>query len=198
MNVSKLSRENLHTLTSDIDIGVAIEKIGVNSKGITHTVEGKAFEENGPKYGDDFINTLNAQGKITIGYGDGGNEIGFGKIYEKVRDLTPYGKKCQCPCESGKATITATDIVWPVNVSNFGAYGTVAGIAILLEDPGIALSAKDHLKALEVSIEAGAFDGSTGRPILAEDGIPAATAGAYVQVMQGIAEASFSDFNRPF
>jgi hypothetical protein len=198
INVSRISQEDLRILTSETDIGIAIEKIGVNSKGITHTVEGKAFVENGPKYGDDYINALSSHGKVTIGYGDGGNEIGFGKIYEKVRELTPYGKKCQCPCESGKATITATDILWPVNVSNFGAYGTVAAIAILTGDLGIALNPEDHLKALEISIEAGVFDGSTGRPIVAEDGIPAVTASAYVQIIHGIVDATFSNFDRPF
>jgi hypothetical protein len=39
-----------------------------------------------------------ARGIVTIGVGDGSNEIGNGLIYDAARQIQPYGLKCQCDC----------------------------------------------------------------------------------------------------
>ena len=97
VDITPLNSAELDRYAQDLDIGVAIEKIGVNRKGVTHTIEGVAFD-GGPSYADDFIQNMNMQGKTTVGYGDGGNEIGFGKIFDAARKVVPYGATCQCPC----------------------------------------------------------------------------------------------------
>lgn len=199
INVTGMNDDDILKLAKEMDMGVAIEKIGVNRKGITHTIEGKSFDKiPGPFYADKFINSLNEQGKYTIGYGDGGNEIGFGKIFDQAREIAPYGAKCQCPCEDGMVTITATTTLWPVNVSNFGAYGTVAGLSILSEDASLALTSEDLLKALDVSVAAGAVDGGTGLLIPGEDGIPALTAAAFIRILKSIVDKNFQLFERAF
>ena len=199
INSDKLSDADIEQLAQDLDIGVAIEKIGVNRVGFAHSIEGQRLDENpGPYYADKLITRMNELSKTTIGYGDGGNEIGFGKLYDKAREIAPFGARCQCPCEDGMVTATATGILWPVNVSNFGAYGTVAGLAILTEQPEMALTADELLKALDISVAAGAVDGGTGLLIPGEDGIPAVTAAAIVQVMYSIVQKNFQKFERPF
>ena len=95
-------------------------------------------------------------------------------------------------------TATATSILWPVNVSNFGVYGTVAGLAMLTEQPDLALTADELLKALDVSVAAGAVDGGTGLLVPGEDGIPAVTAAAFVQILYTIVQKNFAAFERPF
>lgn len=199
VNVSHLTNDEILAMAKDMDMGVAIEKIGVNRKGITHTIEGKSFDQKpGPFYADIFIESLNKQGKYTIGYGDGGNEIGFGKIFDQGRDLVPFGTKCQCPCGDGMFTSTATTTIWPVNVSNFGAYGTVAGLAILSDKADLALTPEELLKALIVSVAAGAVDGGNGKLYPGEDGIPDMTAAAYVKILKNIVDKVFQEFKRDF
>ncbi len=197
VNVQALSSKELADYANRMDMGVAIEKTGVNRKGIRHTIEGKAYDM-GPDYANAFINALNAQGKTTVGYGDGGNEIGFGKIFDAARAIVPFGDKCQCPCGDGMVTATATTILWPVNVSNFGVYGTVAAMALLARDASLALSAQELLKALDVCIASGAVDGGTGLGEPGEDGIPAPAAAAFAQIMHSIVLQSFRTFERAF
>jgi hypothetical protein len=133
-----------------------------------------------------------------VGYGDGGNEIGFGKLFEAARAIVRHGEVCQCDCQDGIITCTATDVLWPVNVSNFGAYATAAGLAILTENPDLAITAETHLKALDAAVAAGARDGGTGQAIPGEDGIPAPTAAAYVQIISTLVDHALHEVHRPF
>lgn len=197
ISVSSMKSEEILEFAAEIDIGVAVEKLGINRKGIVHTIEGKNFTDKvGPFYGDIFINRLNDYDKVTIGYGDGGNEIGFGKIFHQVRKIVPKGSKCACPCGDGLATITSTSILWPVNVSNFGAYGTVAGLAIFSGRKDLSVKADEQIKALSTAVAHGAIDGWTGKPTPSENGIPAEIAAGFVRIMQGIVDKSFEKQDR--
>ena len=135
---------------------------------------------------------------MTVGYGDGGNEIGFGKIFDAAREVVPFGATCQCPCGDGMVTSTGTSVLWPVNVSNFGVYGTVAALAIYAEDLTLAFPPEELLRALDVAVAAGAKDGGTGQAIPGEDGIPAETAAAFVRVMYNIVDYGLREIHRPF
>jgi hypothetical protein len=197
VDVSPWSTKDIEDCADASDIGVAIEKIGVNRKGITHTIEGRAFNSI-PAYADAYIDTLTAQGKLTVGYGDGGNEIGFGKMFDEARAIVPHGAVCQCACGDGIITQTATDVLWPVNVSNFGAYATAAALAILTENPDLAITPAMLLDGLDAAVKAGARDGGTGLAIPGEDGIPAATAAAFAQVIYTALEHGLREVHRPF
>jgi hypothetical protein len=60
----------------------------------------------------------------TIGIGDGGNEIGMGKVpWDVVRRNVPNGGQIACR--------VATDHLIVAGVSNWGAYGLAAGVALL-------------------------------------------------------------------
>ena len=62
-------------------------------------------------------------GLITIGIGDGGNEIGMGKIpWRIIRDNIPGGAvvACRVPC----------DHLIVCGISNWGAYGLAAGVQL--------------------------------------------------------------------
>ena len=64
-------------------MAVTIEKLGRNKEGIRHSVMGTPLPKTGDYYIDDFIVAMTEKGKLTVGIGDGGNEIGFGKIHDK-------------------------------------------------------------------------------------------------------------------
>jgi hypothetical protein len=61
---------------------------------------------------------------VTIGIGDGGNEIGMGKIPTTIiRDNIPLGEQIACR--------EPTDYLIVAGVSNWGAYALACGIAVV-------------------------------------------------------------------
>src|SRR5690625_3639200 len=91
-NIVALSRENGEdnkSIADDIDIAIFNEKIGTSKKGISHFSTGLSRQgEDAPL--ELMLNKLKEDKKTTIGIGDMGNEIGFGKIYDTVREVHPY------------------------------------------------------------------------------------------------------------
>jgi hypothetical protein len=76
---------------------VAIERPGANEHGRYHAAKGFDFSEHCAKV-DVLFERAKARGILTIGIGDGGNELGCALIRDAVIREVPYGKKCQCPC----------------------------------------------------------------------------------------------------
>lgn len=153
---------------------VAVEKASMNEKGVYHSSKGLDIS-NGMAKLDYLINEARAQNIITIGIGDGGNEIGFGLVREAIKEHIPYGAKCQCPCGAGIISATATDKVVTAGVSNWGAYGMAACLAAMLKKPGILHTGDMEQRVLEASVNAGFVDGTTRRRILQVDVLPAET-----------------------
>ncbi len=107
------------------------------------------------------------QGLVTLGIGDGGNEIGMGKIpWEVIRRNIHGGGliACRVPC----------DFLVVVGVSNWGAYALVAGLARLRPNPALRdLFDPDHeQRILQAMVHAGPLvDGVVGRPQPTVDGL---------------------------
>jgi D-glutamate cyclase len=101
------------------------------------------------------------RGVFSVGIGDAGNEIGFGRITDAVRQIQPYGARCQCECGDGMATVTPTDVLVVAAVSNWGAYGVEASLAILLERQDLLHTTTDARRVIERCLEAGIFRCST-------------------------------------
>lgn len=75
-----------------------------------------------------FIFSAHESGKIsTIGIGDGGNEIGMGKVQKRVIDCIQNGRAIA-------STIT-TDHLITAGVSNWGGSALVAALSILSQCP---------------------------------------------------------------
>jgi D-glutamate cyclase len=175
----------------DYDAAVTIEKLGRNRKGVVHTIFGAVLKDQTPA-ADNFIEALNSAGKLTIGIGDGGNEIGFGSIFDQARGLVPRGADCGCPCHDGLVTSTSTKILFPASVSNFGAYAIVSALGILENKPLLLVSPERISESIEAAVASGCLDGGTfeqGR--LADDGIPLDGVMAYVTLCRTIATQHF-------
>ena len=110
---------------------------------------------------DYVIDEAKSRGILTIGIGDNGNEIGFGNIFDTVREIQPFGAKCQCPCQAGVASIVETDVLVPASTSNWGAYGVEACMAILLGKPEIMHTAEMDRRILTNCANTGCADGAT-------------------------------------
>ncbi|MDI6638189.1 MAG: DUF4392 domain-containing protein, partial [Bacillota bacterium] len=69
----------------------------------------------------------------------------------------PVGAKCHCPCGQGVAATTETDSMIVSFVSNWGAYGIEAALAMLLGRTDVIHSAEDEERILRAAAWAGAI-----------------------------------------
>jgi hypothetical protein len=105
---------------------------------------------------------------VTIGIGDGGNEIGMGKIAaETIARNIPNGEHIACR--------VPTDYLIVAGVSNWGAYALAAGVALLRRQrlPAALFDVKRECELLRLMVEQGPMvDGVTGRQTVSVDGLP--------------------------
>jgi hypothetical protein len=104
----------------------------------------------------------------TLAIGDGGNEIGMGKIpWEVIRRNIPNGGLVACR--------TPVDHLIVCGISNWGAYGLAAGVRLLSSappDPEL-FNLERERELLQLMIDHGLLvDGMTGEQTLSVDGFP--------------------------
>ena len=141
---------------------VAIEKNGPNREGRYCMVDGADNSECVIKAGRLFEDAAR-RGVLTIGIGDRGNEIGFGAIADTPRKLLPYGESA--------TDSTTVDVLVTACVSNWGAAGIAAALALVLGKPEALHDADTESRMLHDCIRAGAVDGMSCRPIPRTDGM---------------------------
>jgi hypothetical protein len=104
----------------------------------------------------------------TIGIGDGGNEIGMGKLaWDVIRRNISGGAPIACR--------VPVDHLVVAGVSNWGAYGLATGVRLLRAAPPDAelYDAEREQQLLQLMIIAGPLvDGVTGKREPAVDGLP--------------------------
>jgi hypothetical protein len=111
---------------------------------------------------------------VTIGIGDGGNEIGMGNVRRRL--LKAGGLIART------ASVVGVDHLVVAATSNWGAYGVVAGLSRLT---GTALlhAPETEPRMIEACIAAGAFDGVTRRREPTVDGLSAEVHAAVVRLL---------------
>lgn len=176
---------------------VAIEKLGPNDEGVIHSITGQERPEGYARV-DALFDRAHEREILTVGIGDGGNEIGFGAIQDTVQEIQPYGAECVCPCGGGVATRVEADHVVVGGTSNWGAYGVEAMLGLLTETPEALHSADDETRMLEHSILKGAGDGLHGRPMVMVDGTTEATNRGIVAILNNIVNNRLTSIDRPF
>jgi D-glutamate cyclase len=187
---------------------ISIERVGPshNVDSIGHQMEGTSFtkdrfkEEVPPAHHDRYhtmrgrdITDLMAPGhrlfqkepiqmaEISIGIGDGGNEIGMGKIaWDTIRKNIENGAMIACR--------VPTDYLIVAGISNWGAYALAAGIGLVR---GQNLSAdlfdiNKEKQLLQQMVEKGPLvDGKTAEATATVDGVPF---GDYILALSKIRE----------
>ncbi len=128
---------------------------------------------------------------VRLGVGDGGNEIGMGKLPAGLIGRTvPNGALI--------ASTTACDHLVVAGVSNWGAYGLMAALAVLRADwsPILArfLSAERDLAVTRAVVDkAGAIDGVSARREATVDGFGPEIHGALIDGLRRIAWPEAAD-----
>lgn len=104
---------------------------------------------------------------LTIGIGDGGNECGTGNINKEVQNKIQYGDQI--------CTDRFCDILIMSGVSNWGGLGLSASLVILNGDKKVMKLFIDECylqrELLKKMIEAGSYDGVSGKGELSVDGM---------------------------
>jgi hypothetical protein len=165
---------------------VVTEKVGPNRLGTAHSAMGFAIPEDARARIEHLLDAAHAANIPTIGVGDNGNDIGFGRIEEIVRQYKPYGDVCQCPCGGGLATVTHTTTLVTATVANWGAYGIVACLAALRCQPALLHRAAEELRMIEACVHAGAADGLSGETVATVDGLAAPVHASIVELLQAL------------
>jgi Domain of unknown function (DUF4392) len=100
---------------------------------------------------------------VTIGVGDGGNEIGMGNVGARLRRAGSLAARI--------ASIVRVDHLVVAGVSNWGAYGIVAHLGRLSARP-LLHTPDDERRLVAACVAAGACDGVTRRKEATVDGLP--------------------------
>lgn len=177
---------------------VFIEKTGPNAKGVHHSIMGTAKNPEETGHAFHLAEAAKAREIVTIGVGDGGNEIGNGLMYDAARQIQPYGERCQCPCGDGVITVTATDVLVSASVSNWGAYGIAAQLAFELSNPDLFQTEEMEDFMLRQCVAAGGTDGAYAAQVLYVDGTSARTQRALVAILREIIENGLKKVHRGF
>jgi hypothetical protein len=112
---------------------------------------------------------MNERSWKTVGIGDGGNELGMGKLSrERVAAAVSEGAQIHC--------VTAADALIVAGVSNWGALALLIATALVrgvtVNELFDAPPSELHQRVVDACVTAGAVDGTVGRQIATVDGLP--------------------------
>jgi hypothetical protein len=144
-----------HILAHQPQAVVVIESPGLAADGRYYNMRGEDISARSTIF-DPFISLANCP---TIAIGDGGNEIGMGKISGALAGLDIA------------TSITGCDELLVTDVSNWGAYGLIAFLALWAQQD--LLASVFPVELLGYLSMRGSVDGVTGENTLTEDGLPA-------------------------
>jgi hypothetical protein len=146
---------------------VSIERVGPAANTRCYTMRGVDVTDLMPPTHSTFLLSAGERRSTTIGIGDGGNEIGMGKIpHETIVKNIPNGDLIHCR--------VPTDHLIVAGVSNWGAYALAAGVYVLrgVRPPADLFDPDREREILEVMVREGPLvDGVTGKQTATVDGL---------------------------
>jgi hypothetical protein len=171
LNAPLLAALGLHPIISAADYLaesqpthlISIERVGRGRDNRYRNMHGDDITRMAAPLDDLFLEAAR-RGLTTVGIGDGGNEIGMGKVFAAALESIPHGKEI--------ASTVPTDFCIAAGVSNWGAYGLAGALSVLAGRDLLPTPAEciDHVE--RIVREAGAVDGRTHRCEPTVDGLP--------------------------
>jgi hypothetical protein len=158
---------------------VAIERPGRTRGGKYLSMRGESVGEwNGPL---DALFLEAPRRLVTVGVGDGGNEIGMGALRARLRHAGAHIRKV--------ASVVPARHVVVAGVSNWGAYGIVVELARLSKRP-LLHTADDERRMVRACVAAGAVDGITRKREATVDALPLEAHAGMVELMRLIQDST--------
>jgi hypothetical protein len=147
---------------------VSIERPGQAADGGYYNMRGESISPRTACF-DTFMNLSECP---TIAVGDGGNEIGMGKVSAALKDLNIVPAATSC------------DELIVADVSNWGAYGIISFLSVWHGSD--LLKEINPLGILEYISELGSVDGVTRINQLTEDGLPVSEGESILRELRGV------------
>lgn len=140
---------------------VAIERPGRAKDGCCYSMRGEDLSDLVPN--TDILFTKSKElGITTLAIGDGGNEVGMGKVSSFVINSVNKGEQI--------CAAISTDYLIVAGVSNWGGHALSAGLS-LLTNTMLLHDNKTEIFLLKNMLEVGAVDGCTKKSTLTVDGL---------------------------
>lgn len=143
---------------------IAVEAPGPNRNGLHYNVSGRQIPADLLTAAPALFRAADERGALTIGIGDGGNELGMGRLEDAVRRHVPHGEQAACAVPAAHTLVAC--------ISNWGAYALAAAVCALAGRPD-TLERIDVARVIARCVDAGGIDGLTARPDPLVDGTPA-------------------------
>jgi hypothetical protein len=153
---------------------VAIERPGRSREGDYLNARGVSVAAWNRPLDEMFVRARRARRPVTIGIGDGGNEIGMGCVRARLAREGPLMARIAC--------VVPVDHLVVAGVSNWGAYGIVAQLGRLTGQTLLHSPAEER-KLIDACVAAGASDGLTRRREPTVDALDADTHAAVVALL---------------
>ncbi len=162
---------------------VSVERLGP-------AADGKVYNATGMVKGPEteivelsaLLNEAGARNVPSIGIGDHGNEIGFGRIRDAVEALMPAGKINACT--------VATDILLPCMMSNWGASGIAAVLSHLIDRPDLMLTPAEDGRIIRACLDAGGLEAHMCTKRFIVDGAEGESSMAIAQLLKNMVQLS--------
>ncbi len=141
---------------------VSIERVGRGHDGRYRNMRGQDITDVTAPL-DELFTEASRRGLTTIGIGDGGNEIGMGKVFPDTLSTIENGRTI--------ATVVSTDFCIAAGVSNWGAYGLTGALSVFASRdllPSAKEAARDIYRIVR---EGNAVDGVTHKSEPTIDGV---------------------------
>ena len=141
---------------------VAVERAGRGRDGRYRNMRGLDISATTAPLDELFLEA-GRRGLTTIGIGDGGNEIGMGKVFAEALSTIDHGADI--------ASTVATDFCIAAGVSNWGAYGLAGALSVLAGRDLLPSAENCVTDIVRVVQTGGAVDGVTHRREATVDGL---------------------------
>jgi Domain of unknown function (DUF4392) len=154
---------------------VAIERPGRNRVGDYLNMRGDSVAAWNAPMDALFLGSARRARVVTVGIGDGGNEIGMGNVRARLARLDALRARIAC--------VIRVDHLVVAGVSNWGSYGVVAALGRLT---GLDLlhTPEVERRLIQACVSAGACDGVTRRREPTVDSLAADTHAAVVDLLR--------------
>lgn len=153
---------------------IAVEMPGVSRDREFHNVTGRLVPTDLVAKADVMVEVAHEQGALTVGVGDGGNELGMGYIETALSDIVGT--------QPGTQPSTDVDVLVAAVVSNWGAVGIGAALAALTDKPDL-LRTVDLARITQRLSDAGAIDGLSAYVDPKNDGASQRTTEAFIELI---------------
>ena len=142
---------------------LSIERVGRGSDGRYRNMRGVDITTTTAPLDELFLRGAR-RGLTTVGIGDGGNEIGMGRVFAEALAAIEHGAQL--------ATIVPTDFCIVAGVSNWGAYGLAGALSVLENRDLLPTAERASEDIARIVSTGGAVDGVTFRREPTVDGLP--------------------------